>query len=1004
MRTVTVPGVCFLVCTVLFLAVPTGRVVAQDFFTGGQGPRINLIDRSDGLPHNAVSSIQQDTRGFLWFGTQGGLARFDGRGFERYQNVPFDTTSLPHDLIQTIYYCDRHDYLWVGTYRGLARMVLGEAGFTTYAHDPEDPTSLTDNVVIAISRGPDHDLWVGTQNGLNRMNDDGTFQRIPTESEVVRALFLDSRNDLWVGTYAGLSRWNRETRELERVDFGWSSPFVMAIREESPGRLLLGTWGNDADEGGLVRVDLDAETFEEIRFADNRVYTVLPGSDGTLWAGTWGGGLFAVTPEGTQYAFSADTSDNLVSPVVYSLFEDQSGIVWVGTNGGGLHYMSPRQRNFRAFYHDPDDPDSLPGGKINVIYRDSRDRLWVGLYGGGLARYDEGKGRWVRYTADSSDPYASANDIITVIYEDSKGRLWIGNNEALQLFDEENERFLTWGVHVYPGVEYSGEIIYQVIEDADGYFWIGTYRGGLTRVDLDTGETRVFQSESGNPRSLSDNLVYDLFVDSRDELWIATNGGLNRFDPETETFDVYRYDPDNADGLTSNTVRVLFEDGKNNFWIGTVSGGLNRLDRDTGTFTHVTQLDGLSDNSVLSILEGGDGRLWLGTQQGLSAYDVEQEIVDVLDERDGLHGSEFQNGALKDRDGTLLFGGSHGITRIDSSVALQNTHPPSVQIVDIQVFQRSIAPNRHSFNDSVVELGPDDSFFSFEFVGLDFESPDSNRYAFQLVGFDRERIDAGTRNFATYTNIPPGEYEFRAWAANGDGVWTDTPASVGVTIIAPWYRRWWAFILYGVIAIVLIVGALRWRTARILAEKNEDLQYANAQLERANRELERLSVRDALTGLFNRRYFDSRLQEEWFRARRSARPIALLMIDVDHFKHFNDTYGHIVGDHVLANTAQVCESVVSRHTDFIARYGGEEFVALLFDTPIDGAMQIAERIREAIKKNPLVSGVDRITVSVGACSVIPEGEDTPDTLVAVADRALYTAKKNGRDRVEGCER
>ncbi|MFP4210137.1 MAG: two-component regulator propeller domain-containing protein [Alkalispirochaeta sp.] len=1004
MRTVTVPGVCFLVCTVLFLAVPTGRVVAQDFFTGGQRPRINLIDRSDGLPHHAVSSIQQDTRGFLWFGTQGGLARFDGRGFERYQNVPFDTTSLPHDLIQTIYYCDRHDYLWVGTYRGLARMVLGEAGITTYAHDPEDPTSLTDNVVIAISRGPDHDLWVGTQNGLNRMNDDGTFQRIPTESEVVRALFLDSRNDLWVGTYAGLSRWNRETRELERVDFGWSSPFVMAIREESPGRLLLGTWGNDADEGGLVRVDLDAETFEEIRFADNRVYTVLPGSDGTLWAGTWGGGLFAVTPEGTQYAFSADTSDNLVSPVVYSLFEDQSGIVWVGTNGGGLHYMSPRQRNFRAFYHDPDDPDSLPGGKINVIYRDSRDRLWVGLYGGGLARYDEGKGRWVRYTADSSDPYASANDIITVIYEDSKGRLWIGNNEALQLFDEENERFLTWGTHVYPGVEYSGEIIYQVIEDADGYFWIGTYRGGLTRVDLDTGETRVFQSESGDPRSLSDNLVYDLFVDSRDDLWIATNGGLNRFDPETETFDVYRYDPDNADGLTSNTVRVLFEDGKNNFWIGTVSGGLNRLDRDTGTFTHVTQLDGLSDNSVLSILEGGDGRLWLGTQQGLSAYDVEQEIVDVLDERDGLHGSEFQNGALKDRDGTLLFGGSHGITRIDSSVALQNTHPPSVQIVDIQVFQRSIAPNRHSFNDSVVELGPDDSFFSFEFVGLDFESPDSNRYAFQLVGFDRERIDAGTRNFATYTNIPPGEYEFRAWAANGDGVWTDTPASVGVTIIAPWYRRWWAFILYGVIAIVLIVGALRWRTARILAEKNEDLQYANAQLERANRELERLSVRDALTGLFNRRYFDSRLQEEWFRARRSARPIALLMIDVDHFKHFNDTYGHIVGDHVLANTAQVCESVVSRHTDFIARYGGEEFVALLFDTPIDGAMQIAERIREAIKKNPLVSGVDRITVSVGACSVIPEGEDTPDTLVAVADRALYTAKKNGRDRVEGCER
>jgi len=1003
MRTVTVSRVCFLVCTILLATIPFGGVAAQDFFAGGQAPRLNLIDRSGGLPHNAVSSIQQDTRGFLWFGTQGGLARFDGRGFERYQNVPFDSTSLPHDLIQTIYYCETHDILWVGTYRGLARMVLGEAGFSTYAHDPDDPTSLSDNVVIAITKGPDDRMWVGTQNGLNRMNDNGTFERIPTESEVVRSLYLDSRNDLWVGTYAGLSRWNRETEELERVAYGWSSPFVMSIREEAPGRLLLGTWGNTADEGGVVRVDIDNGTFEEIRFADSRVYSVLPGSDGTLWAGTWGCGLFAVASDGSRHAFSAETSESLASPVVYSLFEDEGGIVWVGTNGGGLHYMSPRQRNFRAFYHDPDNLSSLPAGKINVIHRDSRDRLWVGLYSGGLARYDEDRDRWIRYTADPADPYSSANDIITVIYEDTRGRLWIGNNEALQLFDEENERFLTWGTHVYPGVEYSGEIIYQVAEDAEGYFWIGTYRGGLTRVDLETGATTVFRSEPGNPRSLSDNLIYDLFVDSRDDLWIATNGGLNRFDPATETFDVYRYKSDETAGLTSNTVRVLYEDSDERFWIGTVSGGLNLMDREAGTFTHVTQLDGLSDNSVLAILEGEDGRLWLGTQQGLSAYAVERGIIEVLDERDGLFGSEFQNGALKDSDGTLLFGGSHGITRIDSSLALRNDHPPSVQIVDVQVFQRSIEPERLSFNDALVELGPDDTFFSFEFVGLDFESPESNRYAFQLVGFDRERIDAGTRNFATYTNIPPGEYQFRVWAANGDGVWAAEPASVAVTVYAAWYQQWWAYILYGLVGVILIVGALRWRTARVLAEKNEDLQYANAQLGRANKELERLSVRDALTGLFNRRYFDSRLEEEWFRARRSARPVALLMIDVDHFKGFNDTYGHIVGDHVLTNTAQVCESVVSRQTDFIARYGGEEFVALLFDTPIEGALQIAERIREAIGAKPLVAGVDRITVSIGACSIVPESDAAPKTLVAAADRALYAAKQNGRDRVEGCD-
>ena len=707
---------------------------------------------------------------------------------------------------------------------------------------------------------------------------------------------------------------------------------------------------------------------------------------------------FAVTAEGKRFTFTEERNEGIASPVVYSLFEDAAGLVWIGTNGGGVHYVSPRQRNFRAYYHDPEDPTSLPAGKINAIYRDRTGRLWVGLYSGGLASYDEEAQRWRSYGVDPDDPYALANDIVTMLYEDSEGRLWVATNGGLQQYDRENDRFLTWGRDVYPGTEFSGEIVYRVAEDTEGNFWIGTYRGGLTRINPDIGETRVFTADPDDPDSLSNNLIYDILTDSRGDLWIATNDGLNRYDPQRQAFEIYRHDPDDPTGLSSNTVRILFEDSRNRLWIGTVSGGLNRFERDTGTFTHLTEDDGLSDNSILSILEGEKGQLWLATQQGITSYDPASGVIDVLDEQDGLFGSGFQNGAFRDTDGTLLFGGGHGITRIDSSSALQNTHPPEVQIVDVQVFQRSVDPDRVSFNDAEIALDSTDSFVSFEFVGLDYESPQSNRYRYQLVGFDREQVIAGTRNFATYTNLPAGTYELQVWAANNDGVWTGEPATLTVT--GPWYTQWWAYVLYAGAVGLLIVGAIRWRTARILAGKNRDLEYANRQLENANLELERLSVRDALTGLFNRRYFDSRLQEEWFRARRSGRPVALLMIDVDHFKHFNDVYGHIIGDNVLSAAGEILRETISRKTDFVARYGGEEFIALLYDTPEDGALSIAERVRAAFSDRELVPETDNVTVSVGVCSVVPGTDDQAKTLVASADSALYAAKDNGRNRVE----
>ena len=972
----------------------------QSFFAGEQRPRFNTISRLDGLPNSSVSSIQQDANGFIWMGTQGGLVRYDGRRFTAYTTRPFETSSLPHDLVQTIYYDPIDDSVWAGTYSGLAHLQFGRPGFRTYRHAPDEEHSLSNDVVIAISRGPEGFLWVGTQSGLNRLRADGSFERVETESPIIRDLHLDSEGTLWIASHAGLSRWDPETRQVILVEADLPSPYLMAIDEIAPGRLFLGTWGLGEHPGGVAEYDRREGVRWTRQFSDNRIYTVLAASDGSYWAGSWGGGLFAVSAAGDQYEFTPETESNLASPVIYSLHEDEAGLIWVGTNGGGLHVLSPRQRNYRAFFHDPDDSTTLPPGKINVLYRDREDVLWAGLYSGGLAFYNEERDLWERRTADPENPFSLANDIVVTMSEDRQGRLWVGTNGGLQYYDRRTDRFLTWGRDVYPNAVLHSEIVYAVEQDPDGTFWIGTYRNGLFRYRPDVNELTQYRQEEGNAYSLSNDQIYDILVDRHGEVWIGTNGGLNRYRRGTDDFEVFQYDATNREGLSNNTTRVLYEDSSGRLWIGTVSGGLNRLVRDARSFEHVTMDDGLSDNTIVSILEGNRGRLWLGTQQGLSAYDPSTGFVEIIDERDGLMGSEFQGGALRDADGALLFGGSHGVTRIDSSVSTRNVHAPPVHVTDVRVFQESIAPDELTFNGATITLGPQDSFVSFEFVGLDFEAPDSNVYSYRLYGFDGEWIFAGNRNFATYTNLPPGGYEFQVRAANADGTWTADPATMGLVVMSPWYMRWWAIALYFAAVALIVYGGWRTREASVLADKNQALERAISQLAVANSELERLSIHDPLTGVFNRRYFDSHLEEEWSRAIRSGSPVALLMADIDHFKRYNDTLGHVAGDRTLKRVADLMNQQLTRTTDFVARYGGEEFAAVLFETSLEGAVHVAERIRARIQQAELGEASVPVTISIGVAVMVPTADAVMSTVVEAADGALYTAKRKGRNRVE----
>ncbi len=176
-----------------------------------------------------------------------------------------------------------------------------------------------------------------------------------------------------------------------------------------------------------------------------------------------------------------------------------------------------------------------------------------------------------------------------------------------------------------------------------------------------------------------------------------------------------------------------------------------------------------------------------------------------------------------------------------------------------------------------------------------------------------------------------------------------------------------------------------------------------AALVKANQDLERIATLDGLTGIANRRRFDEYLYFEWLRLFREKLPMSLILCDVDFFKLYNDTYGHLAGDFCLQHVAAALRQSVKRHSDLVARYGGEEFAVILPNTTAKGAFYVAETIRKQVQRIKLVHAKSEVskyvTLSLGVASIIPNAEICPDTLITIADKALYAAKSQGRNCV-----
>jgi len=791
--------------------------------------KFSSLTTLDGLSQSTVNCILKDRLGFLWFGTQDGLNRYDGYSFTVYRNRNGVGRSLPDNQISCLAE-DPAGNLWVGTLGG---------GLCYYDRDRDafyriedlgfHPDKPLDPAVLSLHLDKKGQLWVGTFRDLLLLDLQRKSIRHFTaapgspsglSSPTVQTIFEDTRSRLWIGTNGGLDLFNPTDETFthylhnDKDPYSLSSNKVVAMTEDDQGRLWIGTNG-----GGLNRMEGLIGIFTRYRKNGDRdkslsgdvVRSLCPAEGGGLWVGTED--ALDLLQEGQapilHYRKGETSEGNLTDKTVLSLLRDSSGIVWVGTSEGGVNKYDKN-----IFYFDlhrrTADPYSLGADMVTSFAEADNGDIWIGTDGGGLCRWQRSSGRFIPYPPETGRGHSPAGStVLSLLMNRKRDHLWIGTyGNGLVSLDMHSGAFHHYQAGNGPG-ELSNASIYALLEDRAGNIWMGTNGGGVDILNPATGNiTRHRHTDEKD--SISNDYIRCLLEDRTGNIWIGTySGGISVYDPHSGKFKVYNKMGNN---LSNQVVYSLYEDAGGNIWAGTMGGGLNLFDAGQGRFTSFTEEDGLSNNIIHSIQGDTTGHLWLSTNKGISRFTPATRECRNYGIYHGLQNPEFIIGSgYRTSDGHILFGGVNGFNIFYPDRMPENKVPPVCRFTGFFLFNKAVEPggphsvlDRDINNTASVTLTHDQSDFTVAYAALNYTAPAGNRYAYMLEGFDRSWINAGDERRATYTNLAPGTYRLLVKASNHDGVWNNTPAVLVIHITPPFWNTWWAWLLYVIGACVLL--------------------------------------------------------------------------------------------------------------------------------------------------------------------------------------------------------
>ena len=962
-------------------------------------PFVRVYRDSDGLPQNTVHALALDASGYLWAGTQDGLARYDGRAWRRESPPAVNGALFVRDLLAAA-----DGALWVAT-QAHGLLLYSDGVWREVPAVPAELVRQRINALAETGAGSARTLWVGTHDrGLFAYSASG-WRRIDEAqglpSSRVWSLAPDGASRLWIGTQRGVASVDPAEGAIERPPGApLASVSSLEVTREHGGAVLwVGTYGD-----GLHRLDASGWTrLGETDGLPSLFVTDLArrvDDPDEVWIATDGGGL-AWADARTLELF--EVGPQFASRAAYRLLETTEAeggeALWVGTRNGGL--LRVTERLWRTLRPPTDSPS--PVSALLVASSDAgEDELWVGTDGDGLALWRGGE--WRRF--DRAAGELSEDVVLALLATSDLGggrRVWVGTrNGGLDVWNGS-----AWTRHDAASGALPSDLVQALAEvptaTGSSELWVGT-REGLALFDGSAWSRPA--AAGGWPSSSILALEVDRDV-APPAVWIGTSEGLWR--AQRGSLRQWRVE----DGLPHPSVQALHlrraARGRRELWIGTDGGGLALLDPDRPDVPVRVAPDPavpeLANPVVYALVEDRNGHLYASTNQGVSRF------------RSGVEGGVVEREDFLVFHGLPVHQGSRGAAAVDERGRVWIGTVGGVAVLDPQRERRDTTPNRVLLEarlpraeDAPLRLGASVPAAAAEIVFtyrlLSFVGEPLTRFRTELAGGDGEMSEWSAVAERTIAGLAPGDYVFRVWGRDAAGN-VSHPAALEFRVAPSFWQRLWVRSLGGLALLGAVAASAHWRVrvhqrrARLL---EQTVAERTAQLAKANELLARLSFLDPVTGIANRRRFDETLESEWRRAVRLGTPLALVMIDIDEFKALNDSYGHPRGDEVLRDVAEVLGEGLPRSGDLLARFGGEEFAVLLPATDVAGAAGLAEELRARVAAAGIAHGASRVaphlTVSCGVAAATPIATTGASALVGAADGALYAAKRNGRNRVE----
>ncbi|MCO6480754.1 MAG: helix-turn-helix domain-containing protein [Phaeodactylibacter sp.] len=821
----------------------------------GRKYSVEQLTIEQGLSDNKANACLQDRTGYLWFGTNDGLNRYDGYAFTVYKHSPGDSSSISNNKINALLE-DEAGLLWIGTDGGLNCFDPRTETFRSYQHDPADEKSISHNQVKTLLIDESGLLWLGTFNGLNRFDKSSqTFSRfwhqathhLPWEKEpthIVTALGSSAGGRLLVG-YAGMGLMLfdqkagtfRQVLMEERADKGMGLNIYWIAPPQNGKNWVVATEKlyQYAEDGHLALAGTSSAALAGIGLNGFRRT-----HSGRYLAPSWQG-LYVLDSNFQQTGFFLPEGLAPFTPAhnwALGPIEDQAGDIWFGTGGAGVFHIVNTGNHFINFHYQAGQRNGVPHSYINALLEVGDDEVWIAARRHGLKVFNPKTYSFRPVPPWLNPPNGLNTNEISALFQDSKGNIWIGTwGGGLNLCRPKTKTVEYFLTDRNDSTSLSDDFVTDILETAEHEIWVSTTLGVSVLKDQEAIEKGRFKSYRHSPEkrgALNHHWATCLLQAENGNIWVGTLDGLHRFDPETDAFILYQQGLKAPNSLANNTINAIFEDSRGQLWIGT-AGGLEKFNPATHSFEHYLESEGLADGYIIGIQEDKQGFLWLATKNGISRFCPKTGKFKNYDSRDGLLNHGFNPNAFISSKSKAAFyaGGKNGLSLFYPDSIRENPFIPAVVISSLKKYSTRGGKTLETKVKGIthrdeIHLSYEDNIIIFELTALNFRNSKKNQYAYQLYGFNNDWINLGTKREITFTSLDPGQYTLNVQGSNNDDRWNQATTSLTIVVHPPWWATWWAYLLYAVVLGGILYAVRRSELHRQALKTNLALEKVEA--------------------------------------------------------------------------------------------------------------------------------------------------------------------------------